>query len=139
PTFTHGAEALEAREALAGHIARYTVAVIPETRPDLGTGVLVSSGDALFVATARYVAKDLRLDKVYCIPRPKWIKIIPREEIRRRRSEMEPSERFRLDVEERILSSREDDVALRRRRRRPEERRDMESYPLERGQSSALP
>jgi hypothetical protein len=68
--------------ALTGHVARYTVAVVPETGPYLATGVLVSSGDALYIATARHVAEALVLDKVFVIPRSDVpLKIVKEEEI----------------------------------------------------------
>ncbi len=107
------AEAEHAQHGLAGAVARYTVAIIPEAGLNLGSGVLVSHEGDLFVATARHVAQDLSLDNAYCIPKLKGsLKIISREQVRERLAEVEPSERCRLLVAERILSSQSPDVAL---------------------------
>jgi hypothetical protein len=143
PNFTdHVAEALAAEEALANILARFTVALIPEVGLDLGTGILVSAGAALFVATAWHVARDLPPGDVYCIPRPPApLRIVPREEVMRRveRGEMEPSERFLLHVENRIRSRDGSDVALLGLRDRPDEFHDMDFFPLERARSTSLP
>lgn len=142
-------EALAAREGLAGIAARYTVALIlptqdehGETVDEIGSGVLVSVGDALFVATARHVAKALPPEDILCIPKPSGpMMIVPEAEVPRRaaRGEMSVSERFSLHIDERILSGDGSDVALLRLRERPPEFREMEFYPLDEARSDPLP
>lgn len=141
PDFTdRAAEARAVREALAGVVARYTVALVFEGEPKLGTGVLVSSQDALFVATARHVAVALPIGEILCIPKPPGaMKVAPRDEALRRFKETRPGERFSLHVEDRILSTDSSDVALLKLRNRPTEFHEMEFYPLEQARSAPLP
>ncbi len=141
PDFTdRSAEAQAVREALANFVARHTVALVFEGQPKLGTGVLVSSGDALFVATARHVAEDLPIGDVFCIPKPPGpMRVAPRDEALRHFDETRPGERFLLHVGDRILSTDDSDVALLQLCDRPIEFHEMDFYPLERAQSASLP
>jgi hypothetical protein len=115
------------------------VAVVPEKGADLGTGVLVSSGGALYVATARHVAKDLQLNNIFVIPRSDApLKIVERDEISRHLPKDRPIDRCRIPVEDRLMSPEDEDVdvALLRLSERPEELRWMNFYPLERANST---
>jgi hypothetical protein len=141
PNFTDRSAEIQAeREAFANYVARYTVALVFEDRPELATGVLVSSEGALFVATARHVAKELPPNDVFCIPKPPGpIRVTPRDEALRRFPATQPAERFSLHVEDRILSADEsDDVALLQLRDRPTEFHEMDFYPLEHARSAPL-
>ena len=137
PLFTDkDAEALSLVGALVGHVARYTVAVIPEEGADLGTGVLVSFRKALYVATARHIAENLHLDKVFLIPRPEApLEILSREQIEVRLVK----NLFRAEMRERFLSAVDDDVALLRFRDRPAELQWMNFFPLDRANSTPVP
>jgi hypothetical protein len=134
------AEAQAEREGLANYVARYTVALVVEDRPELATGVLVSSEGALFVATARHFAKELPIGDVFCIPKPPGpIRVTPRDEALRRFAATQPGERFILHVQDRRLSTDGSDVALLQLRDRPIEFDEMDFYPLERARSAPLP
>jgi len=130
-------EARSLRDALAGHVARYTVAIVPETGADLGTGVLLSSGNGLYIATTRHVAELLALDKVFVIPRSDSpLKIVKEDEIAQHLRDDRPIDRFRISIEDRFMSANDEDVAILRLRKRPEELRWMNFYPLERASST---
>ena len=107
PKFTDKIEeSRNVRAALAGHVARYTVGVVPETGASLGTGLLVASGNALYIATAKHVAHDLLLDKVYVIPRSDDpLKIVEEDEITRHLLQDRPIDRCRVFIEDRLVSS----------------------------------
>lgn len=141
PDFTDSSAAAQAeREALANFVARYTVALVFENQPKLGTGVLTSSEGALFVATAQHLAEVLPIRDVFCIPKPPGpMRVAPRDEALRRFEETRPGERFVLHIEDRILSTDHSDVALLRLRDRPSEFYEMDFYPLERARSAPLP
>lgn len=142
PDFTDlTAEARATRVALAGAAARYTVALVLKDERSVGSGVLVSVGEALFVATARHIVTDLPPGDVYCIPMsPGPAEIVSREEVLRRaaRGEVKAVERFLLHTEERVLSTADSDVALLQLGKRPPDLHDMKFYPLHDARSDPL-
>lgn len=133
------AAALSFVGALAGHIARYTVAIIPEKGDDaFGTGVLVSSAGAFYIATAKHIAETLR-DTVTLIPRF----AAPLKIVRRGEQSFLPAETRTVRVVRRLMSSTvdnpeepEEDVALLGLPDRPDALRWMNFFPLERASSA---
>ncbi|HLW60644.1 MAG TPA: trypsin-like peptidase domain-containing protein [bacterium] len=130
------------RDGMANAVARYAVALVPATGPTIGSGVLVSHGTDLFVATAEHVADALDLDDIRCIPKPPQpVNIIEHRDERYRhliRPDLADTVAFRLPVAN-VLADAAADVALLRLNGHPAEFRSMEFYPLERARSTELP
>lgn len=137
------AEAMAHEAALGGILARRTVGLVPDTGLKIGTGVLVSCGEYLFVATARHYVKDeLKEEDVYCLPKALGpTKILEKDEVPEKleRGELPLADRVLLPVTERILSKDGSDVALLRLGGRPPELSEMEFYPLQHARSAPVP
>jgi hypothetical protein len=143
PTFSDTkAQALAARAAMANAVARYTVALVPAKGPTIGTGVLVSDGTNLFVATAHHVAEALDLADLRCIPKPpRPVNMIEHPDERYRhvvRPDLADTVAFRLPVAD-VLGDETADIALLRLPGRPAEFGSMDFYPLGRARSTGLP
>lgn len=106
---------MAARDAMANAVARYTVALVPAAGPTIGSGVLVSDGTDLFVATAQHVAIALDLNDLRCIPKPpRPVSVIERRDERYRylvRPDLATTVAFRLQVRS-ALEDASADVAL---------------------------